>query len=233
MKILAVIPARGGSKGIPNKNIRKFKGYPLIYWSIKNARKSKYINRTIVSTDSEEIKNVAESYYCEVPFLRPDNISQDESTDYEFILHCIEWFKENENYEPDIIVQLRPTYPTRKSSILDECIDTFIKNFNDYDSLRTVIPIEKTPFKSYRINNGILQPLFEEVDGIHKPYDKCRQVLPETFAHNGYIDIMKTKSVLRTKSVSGDKILPFIMNKNEFHDIDTIEQWIIAENEKI
>ena len=208
--------ARGGSKGIPNKNIRNFKGNPLIYWSIKNAHKSKYINRTIVSTDSEEIKKVAESFYCEVPFLRPDNISQDESTDY----------------EPDIIVQLRPTYPTRKSSILDECIETFIKNFNDYDSLRTVIPIEKTPYKSYRIKNGVLQPLFEEVDGIHKPYDKCRQVLPETFAHNGYIDIMKTKSVLRTKSVSGDKILPFIMNKNEFHDIDTIEQWIIAENEK-
>ena len=70
------------------------------------------------------------------------------------------------------------------------------KNFNDYDSLRTVIPIEKTPYKSYRINNGILQPLFEEVDGIHKPYDKCRQLLPETFAHSSYIDIMKLKVFL-------------------------------------
>ena len=229
MKILALIPARGGSKGIPNKNIKEFKGKPLIYWSIKNAHESKYINRTILSSDSQEIIKIADSHYCETPFVRPSEISDDLSTDYEFVIHCLEWLKTNQSYVPDIIVQLRPTYPTRKTSILDECIKKFIENYKEYDSLRTVIPMEKTPYKSYRIQNGVLQPLFEEVDGVTKPYDKCRQVLPETYAHNGYIDVMKTESVYRTKSVSGDKILPFLMTKNDYHDIDTPEQWEIAE----
>ena len=229
MKILALIPARGGSKGIPNKNIKDFKGKPLIAWSIKNAHDSKYINRTILSSDSNEIIKIADSCYCEAPFVRPSEISQDLSIDYEFVIHCLDWLKTNQNYVPDMIVQLRPTYPTRKTCILDECIAKFIENFKEYDSLRTVIPIEKTPYKTYRIKNGVLEPLFEEVDGIKKPYDKCRQVLPETFAHNGYIDIMKTESVYRTKSVSGDKILPFVMNRNEYHDIDTIQHWTIAE----
>ena len=114
MYVLALIPARGGSKGIKMKNIKEFKGKPLIYWSIKLALDCKVVNRVIVSTDNENIKRVAEECGADVPFLRPKEISGDLSTDYEFIKHCLDYLKENGEDEPDIIVQLRPTYPTRK-----------------------------------------------------------------------------------------------------------------------
>lgn len=227
-RVLAIIPARSGSKGIPNKNIKSFNGYPLIYWSIKQAQESKYINRIIVSTDSEEYAEVVRSHGTCVPFLRPSAISQDRSTDYECIRHCLEWLKENENYKPDIIVQLRPTYPTRSIKKLDEMIEIFMNN-NNYDSLRTVIPFEKSPYKMYRIKNNTLRPLFKEVNNISEPYNQCRQVLPECYLHNGYVDIMKYNTIYKKQSVTGEKILPYIMNKDEVDDIDTINDWVKAE----
>lgn len=230
MKILAIIPARSGSKGIPNKNIRSFNGKPLIYWSIQQATRSKYINRIIVSTDSEKYKKVALDCGAEVPFLRPLNISGDLSTDYEFMKHCLDHLTENECYNPDIIVQLRPTYPLRKIELLDEMIKLFINNYHDYDSLRTVVKIDKSPYKMYSIKNNKLIPLFRQVNSIKEPYNKCRQVLPETYLHNGYIDILKPSIIYDLQSVSGNKILPFIMNKDEIDDIDTEADWVDAEN---
>lgn len=230
MKILAIIPARCGSKGIPHKNIKLFKGKPLLAWSIIQAKKSSYINKIIVSTDSEKYQRIAISFGAETPFLRPHEISQDLSTDYQFIQHCLSWLNENKDYKPDIIVQLRPTYPTRSVKILDETIKLFIDNYDSYDSLRTVIPFEKSPYKMYRIVNNKLEPLFKKVDDIVEPYNKCRQELPKTYLHNGYIDIIKTDTIINKKSMTGKYILPYLMNMNEYHDIDNIKDWNDAEN---
>ena len=230
INILAIIPARSGSKGIKNKNVKIFNNKPLIHWSIKNAIESKYINRVICSTDCKKIQNIAKQSGAETPFLRPKEISQDLSTDYEFIKHCIDYLFKHENYKPDIIIQLRPTYPTRKTEILDKTIKLFIDNYNNYDSLRTVIQFDKSPFKMYTIKNDILKPLFKKINNIDEPYNRCRQELPETFIHNGYIDIIKYDTIISKKSVTGDKILPYIMNK-EYHDIDTIEDWNKAEKD--
>ena len=234
LKILAIIPARSGSKGIPNKNIKEFKGKPLICHSIECAKKSKYINNIIVSTDSEIIKNIALESGALVPFLRPLNISQDLSTDFEFMEHCLNFIIENdiENI-PDIVVQLRPTYPLRKIETLEDCIEIFLNNYNEYDSLRTVYKLDKSPYKMYekieKNNKNYLIPLFKEVNGIKEPYNQCRQLLPDTYIHNGCIDIIKSNIILNYKSMSGDKIYPYIMNKEDNDDIDTIEQWKIAE----
>ena len=204
-KILCLIPARSGSKGIKDKNIKLLNGKPLIYWSIKQALECKYKMRIIVSTDSKDYSEIAKQYGAEVPFLRPKNISGDLSTDFEFIEHCLNFLKREENYIPDFIVQLRPTYPTRKMEILNNTIDLFINIRSDFDSLRTVIKMEKSPFKMYTIDKltNELVPLFKKINDIVEPYNECRQNLPETFIHNGYIDILNSNIIEKDKSITG------------------------------
>ena len=223
MNILCLIPARSGSKGIKNKNILKVNGFPMLVWSIKQAQESKYSKymKIVLSTDSEEYRKIGLKYGAEVPFLRPNEISGDLSTDQEFIEHAVNFYQKK-NYEPDFILQLRPTYPTRKVKILDECLNIFLEKRYEYDSLRTIVPFEKSPFKMYKIQENILKPLFKEVNNTKEPYNQCRQVLPQTYLHNGYIDILNTE-IIKKGTISGDKIYPYIMNKDEIHDIDTLE----------
>lgn len=231
-KILCIIPARSGSKGIKHKNIKMLKNKPMIYYSIEQALQCKYDMRIIVSTDSEKYKAICLRHSVEVPFLRPKDISGDLSIDKEFIVHCIDYLKEKENYECDFIVQLRPTYPLRKVDILNDTIKIFMENRDKYDSLRTVIPVEKSPFKMYRIDNNILNPLFKTVHTkngeLREPYNNCRQSLPDVYLHNGYIDILNS-NILKNDTISGDKIYPYIMDKNDTIDIDTMEDWDKAE----
>ena len=169
IKILCLIPARSGSKGIPDKNIKILDGKPLMAHSIYQAEKSRFRDymRIIVTTDSEKYATIAQAYGAECPFLRPSSISQDLSTDLEFMKHAVQWLSENENYNPDIILQLRPTQPRRKVEDIDNCLEKFIENFEDYDSLRTVVEFDKSPYKMYRIiNDNDLVPLFNSVDSI-------------------------------------------------------------------
>jgi len=219
-KILCIIPARSGSKGLPNKNILDFKGKPLLSWSIEQALQSKYNMRIIVSTDSEEYQKIANDYGAETPFIRPKEISGDYSSDYECINHCINWLRENENNEYDIVLHLRPTQPCRKVIDIDNCLDLFIENYNDYDSLRTVIPMEKSPFKMYILKEDNLKPLFNSINGINEPYNQARQLLPQCYLHNGYIDILKTE-ILVNNTISGTRIYGYIMDDNNNIDIDT------------
>ena len=220
-KILCIIPARSGSKGIVDKNIMDFKGKPLLSWSIEHAQQSKYSKniKIIVSTDSEKYAEISKQYGAEVPFLRPKNISGDTSSDFECIKHCVDWLKENENYEPDIILHLRPTQPCRKIEHVNLAIETFINNRGKYDSLRSVIPVEKSPYKMYSINNDELKPLFCEVNNIKEPYNQARQLLPQCYLHNGYIDILNT-DILTNNTISGNKIYPFVMDMDNNIDID-------------
>lgn len=219
--ILCLIPARSGSKSIPNKNILLYNGQPMLTWSIKQAKESKYKMKIVVSTDSLEYQKIAIDYGAECPFIRPRQISQDDSTDFEFILHALEWLKTNENYIPNIIVHLRPTYPNRSSVVVDMCIDEFIDKFESYDSLRTVIPFDKSPYKMYNVVNNALVPLFESINNINEPYNQARQLLPQCYLHNGCVDVIKTETIYKHNSVTGKRILSFIMDKNEDNDIDT------------
>lgn len=221
VKILCIIPARSGSKGIQDKNIMDFKGKPLLSWSIEQAKKSKYNKqiKIIVSTDSEKYAEISKQYGAEVPFLRPKNISGDTSNDFECIKHCVDWLKKNENYESNIILHLRPTQPCRKIEHLDLAIETFINCRKEYHSLRSVIPVEKSPYKMYSINDNQLNPLFDKVNNIKEPYNQARQLLPQCYLHNGYIDLLNT-DILRYNTISGTKIYPFIMDIDNNIDID-------------
>jgi N-acylneuraminate cytidylyltransferase len=226
VKILCIILARSGSKGIFNKNIKNFKGKPLLAWSIEQAHQSKYNMRIIVSTDSREYANISNNYGAETPFLRPSELSNDLSTDYDGIKHCLEWLATNDNYVPDIVLQLRPTQPCRKIEDIDKCLDLFINS--DYDSLRTVVPFEKSPFKMYQIKDNLLEPLFMKINDIEEPFNQCRQLLPTCYLHNGYIDIFKA-SLIKTGTISGNKIYPYLMNCDDTIDIDTLDDWMKAE----
>lgn len=231
MLIYFLIPARGGSKGILKKNIKLFGGKPLIRWSIEQSKSSKYFSRVFVSTDDLEIQKISIESGAECPFLRPTEISDDLSTDYEFMEHFIHYLENNNIELPNLIVQMRPTYPTRKVNIIDDIIEKFLKNYDNFDSIRTVIENDKTPYKMYNLVNDELIPLFNEVSNIKEPYNQPRQILPKTYLHNGYLDVIKVSTIKEKKTITG-KILSFIMNKEDIDDIDTIEDWIIAE-EKI
>lgn len=224
MKITAIIPARSGSKRIPNKNIKLYCGKPLIYWSIKTALSSKYINEVIVSTDSEEIADLARSFGAKTPYIRPSNISQDLSTDYEFIKYHLDWEKER-GHESNLLVQLRPTYPNREILVVDNIIKTFINISDFYDSLRTVCLSTKPPFKMYYLEDGVLVPLYKDLENLNEPYNLPFQLLPKTYWHNGYIDIIKPECVYEKGSITGGKIYGYIMNETDIDDIDDERDW--------
>jgi N-acylneuraminate cytidylyltransferase len=232
MLILCLIPARSGSKGITDKNIKILNNKPLLCHSIDQAKESKYYKnkqmRIVVTTDSEKYASISKEYGAEIPILRPSEISQDLSTDFEFMKHMIDYLKLNENYNPDIILQLRPTQPIRKINDIDKCLDIFINRYEEYDSLRTVIPYEKSPFKMYEVKDNKLIPLFKNLiineTTIIEPYNQCRQLLPQTYLHNGYIDILKPY-LLNEGKISGHRIYPYVMNKEDTIDIDTLDDW--------
>src|SRR5512142_436123 len=138
-EILALIPARGGSKGIPRKNIRNFAGYPLIAWSIAAAKQSELVTRVIVSTDDEEIATVAREWGAETPFLRPLELAQDKTTDLPVFEHALEWLEKNDRYHPEIMIQLRPTSPIRPRGMLDHAVQILLEN-QDADCVRGVVP---------------------------------------------------------------------------------------------
>lgn len=231
-EILCIIPARSGSKGIKNKNIKIFKGMPLLISTIDQALNSKYKMKIVVSTDSLEYKNICDDYHQGlVPFLRPTEISNDLSTDYEFLKHTTEWLKNNQSYNCDIILQLRPTSPLRKVEDIDKALDIFIEKRNQYDSLRSVIEVDKTPFKMYTIDNNYLNPLFKNYNNMIEPFNRCRQELPKTYLHNGYIDILNYQTISKKDgTISGNNIYPFIMDDEDSIDIDNLEDFSKAES---
>lgn len=210
-EVLALIPARGGSKAIPRKNIREIGGKPLIAWTIEHAINSKLINRVIVSTDDQEIAEIAQNFGAEIPFLRPAEYARDESLDFDVFFHALTWLKQNDNYSPEAVVHLRPTGPVRDIKKIDLAISTFLSN-PDADSLRSVSWPQQTPYKMWSIKDGLLKPLLK-LEGTLEPFNQPRQKLPEVFWQNGYIDIMKPSTVLDKKCMSGESILPFVINE--------------------
>lgn len=210
-EILALIPARGGSKSIPRKNLLMLAGKPLIAYSIEQALASRHITRTIVSTDDPEIAAAAREHGAEVPFMRPAAFAQDLSTDLEVFRHALMTLRDAESYSCECVVHLRPTGPVRRVTRIDEAIETFLRS-PDADSLRSVTSPVQTPFKMWRINAGYLEPLLD-VAGVPDAHSLPRQSLPEVFWQNGYVDIVRPRVVVELGTMSGRKILPFVVNE--------------------
>ena len=223
--ILALIPARGGSKGIPRKNIRSFAGYPLIAWSIAAARQSDLVTRVIVSTDDQEIAAVAHEWGAETPFLRPADLAQDKTTDLPVFEHALKWLEDVEAYRADIVVQLRPTSPIRPRGMVDNAI-RILMDHADADCVRGVVPAAQNPFKMWRFN-GEDRPLHQllKVEGIAEPFNAPRQVLPPVFWQTGHIDAIRVSSIVNKNSLTGDVIYPLVIDPKYTVDIDTLADW--------
>jgi CMP-N-acetylneuraminic acid synthetase len=225
-KVIAVIPARGGSKSVPKKNIQLLRNHPLISYSIAAGLKALCVDRVIVSTDSEEIAAVARKYGAEVPFMRPAELAQDETPDFPVFEHVIDWLKDNEGYVPDIVVQLRPTSPIRPIGCIDEAV-RILESDPDADSVRGVVPSGENPFKMWKHEGKYLQPLIK-LD-MYESYNMPRQKLPETFWHSGHIDVMRTSTIKIKKSLTGDIVLPVFIDPEYTTDIDTFVHLKMAE----
>jgi len=220
VKVLALIPARSGSKSIPDKNIRLVAGKPLMAWSIAHALAAKSVTRTIVSTDSAEYAAIARQFGAETPFLRPPEISGDMATDLETFQHALNWLRDNDGYTPDICVHLRPTHPVRNPADIDQMVESLAVNPH-LDSVRSVAPAPETPFKMwFREPDGLLRPVVE--CDVPEAYNQPRQRLPQTYLQNASIDVVRTRVILEQNSMTGQRIFGYVMGAN--FDIDDDHQ---------
>ena len=226
MKTIALIPARGGSKGIKRKNIKLLDGLPLIAYTIRASLSSKKIDRTIVSTDDEEIAKIAKEYYAEVPFLRPKKLSLDTTLDYPVIKHCLDYLINKEKWKPDIFLYLRPTMPFRESSEIDKSIDILSKK-EKIDCIRTTMPVPYPPYWMKRINqNGHLEPFHESIEKFTK---SRRQNLPKVVICDGYVDACKVSALFKYKEFPPGRQFALFRENKRFVDIDTMSDWEYCE----
>jgi CMP-N-acetylneuraminic acid synthetase len=224
MKIVGLIPARSGSKSIPQKNIIELGKHPLIAYSIAAARLSRYIEDIVVSTDSEKIANIARKYEASVPFLRPQEISQDSSLDIEFFRHYLSFLEEKAMDIPDLVVHLRPTTPLREIRVIDDAIKYMINN-NKATSLRSMYKTHLTPYKMFR-RNGEHAASFLNYEGDREFYNLPRQKFEDSYIPNGYVDIIRPSVLKKTGLLHGNNMK--LWETDEIVDIDSQKNYLLA-----
>jgi CMP-N,N'-diacetyllegionaminic acid synthase len=209
-KVLAIIPARGGSKGIPRKNVRDVAGKPLIAWTIEEAKKSAYIDRLILSSEDPEIIEAARSWGCEVPFVRPMELAQDETPGIEPVLHAL-----NAIFDYDIVVLLQVTSPGRTVADIDGCIDHLVRH--GANSCVSLTKAKENPYWMFKVGaRGVMQPVIP-TDQIYSR----RQDLPQTYILNGAVYVARSEWLREHKTFVTDGTLGFVMPNERSLDIDT------------
>jgi N-acylneuraminate cytidylyltransferase len=225
--VLAIVPARGGSKSIPRKNIRPFAGHPLLAYSVAAGLKAESVTRVIVSTDDGEIADVARRYGAEAPFLRPAELAADDTPDLPVFEHALAWLAEKEGYRPEVVVQLRPTSPLRPPDCVDRAVEILLAN-PQADSVRGVVASGQNPYKMWRITDeGHMVPLMGEE--FEEAYNMPRQKLPATYWQTGHVDAIRASTIVEKGSMSGEVILPLLLDPGYAVDIDSHRDWERAE----
>jgi CMP-N-acetylneuraminic acid synthetase len=217
--VLAIIPARSGSKGIPRKNLAAFRGVPLLVHSIRHALAARRVTRTVVSTDDPEIAAVAIEHGAEVPFLRPAELAADDVLDFPVFQHVLAELAAREGYRPEVVVHLRPTTPVRRPEWLDQAVG-LLEAHVEADSVRSVSRPAAHPYRMFRIGaDGFLVPLMRQEHAT--PYLLRRQDLPPVYHYNCVLDVTRYRTILEQGSMTGERILPFIMAPEDVVDIDS------------
>ena len=223
--VVALIPARSGSKGVPEKNIRLLGGRPLLAWSVAAASRATTIDRVIVSTDSAQYGEIAAAHGAEVPFLRPRSLATDESLDIDFVLHAMDHLAEQGD-EPDTVVHIRPTTPFRSPTVIDAAVERFVDS-DRFTSLRSVHEMPTTAYKSMEItDSGVLRQLGAQgtaLDDANGP----RQKFPVTYIANGYVDVLSGPFIRVTGLLHGDQVFPFVTPPAL--EVDTAEDFDLLE----
>ena len=223
-EVLGLIPARGGSKGIPRKNVRLLAGKPLIAHTIEAALACRALNRVIVSTDDTEIAKVARDYGADVPFVRPAELAQDDTPDLPVCVHALEWMASNQGYSPDIVVWLRPTVPLRTVDDVEQVTQKLIDT--GADCVRSVCESEHHPYWMKRLDGDRLRPFIEGDDDI-KYWQ--RQLLPPTYRLNGAVDATRCRMVRDKGVLFGGDMRGYVMPVERSLDMDTELDFALAE----
>lgn len=221
-RVLAIIPARGGSKGVPRKNMRLLAGKPLIAWTIQCALMCRHLDRVIVSTDSKEISDVAKHYMADVPFIRPAELSQDDTPDLPVCQHALAWVMEHDDWSPDFVVWLRPTVPLRLPEDITNALQLFFES--DADCIRSVCCVEHHPYWMYHMQGHELTPMMRDV-----VVPMRRQDLPEVFRLNGAVDVVRTRRLPTQGALFQGRMLGYVMPAERSVDIDHASDFRIAE----
>jgi CMP-N,N'-diacetyllegionaminic acid synthase len=223
-KILALIPARGGSKEIPGKNIKGFNGKPLIAWTIEAAKRSKYVDRVIVSTDSTKIAEAARPFGAEVPFMRPGELATDSAPSNLVAVHALDWIRTNEGKEYDYLLLLQATSPLRTSEHIDSAISRFLDD-EKAKSLVSVSKVRENPCWMKKVNSqGYLEDLWDNNNNA-----SCRQNLPEFYIYNGAIYIVKCSEFLSKQEFDLPPVSYYVMEHDVSLDIDSSMDFQYAE----
>jgi CMP-N-acetylneuraminic acid synthetase len=226
MSVLAIVPARCGSKSVPDKNVVSFRGRPLLVHSIEHGRLAGNVDRVLVSTDSPRYREIALAAGAEAPFLRPESLAGDLSTDLEVFTHALEWLQREEGYRPEACVHLRPTYPTRSVRDVEKAVELLLAD-PAADSVRSVVKAPHTPYKMWRLaEGGTLRPLLEGPP--HEAYNLPRQALPPVFLQNAAVDVVRTTVVLDRQSMTGTRVLAYPMDTfldiDDWSDLETLDR---------
>ena len=226
MKTLVVIPARIGSKSVPKKNIKLLKNKPLINYTIEYALNSNLPDKIVVSTDSEEIANIARKAGAEVPFIRPKELAEDNVRDFPVAYHAITTIEKisSENY--DYLVWLRPTSPFRPKNLIERCIE-ILNNNPDATSVRAVTPSSEHPYRQWTKDGRFIVGF----DAKEEVYNWPRQELPQMYFQTGDIEVIRRETIL-SGSISGNKVMPVLIDNEEYLDIDNESDWKKAENHR-
>ena len=215
MNLFTVIPARGGSKSFPKKNIQLLNGKPLVQYSIEYSLNCSLVVDTIVSTDSEEIAGIARSCGVKVPFIRPEGLAQDDTPDYPVIRHALDTLEDQNDEKIDVIVLLRPTSPLRPRGLIERGVD-LLNRLPEATSVRSVTISKEHPYRQWMIS-GEYMAGYET--GVFEPYNLPRQKLPKSYFQTGDLEIVR-RSTLMDGSISGEKVVPLIIEHSEMLDID-------------
>lgn len=203
MEVLAIIPARSGSKSVADKNIRPIGGKPMLAYSILHAKESGAVSRVIVSTDSPQYAEIAREYGAEVPFLRPAEYATDTALDIDVFLHALRHLRDKEGYLPEMVVQLRPTYPIRDPKDIGRMVELLAQR-PEADSIRCIAPAKELAYKMWRMGGrGRITPILTD---IAEAYNMPRQQLPPIYYQNACIDVIRTRTILESHSMSGEYI---------------------------
>jgi CMP-N,N'-diacetyllegionaminic acid synthase len=218
MNILGLIPARGGSKGIPHKNIALLAGRPLLAYTCEAALGSHYLTRVVLSTDDEAIAEVGRNCSVEVPFIRPTELARDDTPSLAVAQHAIRWLSEHEDWEADVLVLLQPTSPLRRAQHIDEALDLMFQN--EADTVVSVIKVPHlfSPYSMMRLVNGYLEDYWQD----QLPFDRYRrQDLPALYARNGpAVLVTQVEVVMGQASFYGQRALPYVMKREDSLDVD-------------
>lgn len=229
-EVLGIIPARGGSKSIPRKNIKLFVGKPLIAWAIDTLRQSGVIGRVIVSTDDEGIAQVAKEYGAQAPFMRPAELAQDTTPTLPVLQHALQWLKENEGYWPDYVVLLEPTSPSKRPFHVREVVEMLINTGADSTISVSEVPGVLNPHWQLKLGEGGRVELF--TGGSMKNVIRRRQDLPKTYYRNSSIYAFKPELLFADDpSFYGEDVRAYVTDSKYAFDIDTPEDWEFAERQ--